>query len=451
MNLDKRHIPTDDFIKFLKENDFIEYSYQEYGGTSGLIDYDANGVRIFENVQRIFQNTFKKLRFHKIKGTILTKKEYLQKSGHLDNFSDQYYSCEECGFFFIDRMEKCLKCSRTDIVVKSRDLMFKVENRNLYLRPETTGTFFNFLRKYIILKSQIPVGFYQSGTSFRNEVSPRQGLNRLKEFNQLEAYFCFKNSDSGKRLLNSIDFDDIKQDLNINFTYGETFQDIQSMTADEFLNLDTGSNFYFKGITILMVYKLIKAGFDPSRLVISQCLEPAHYSLKTYDIYVLDFDGTPVELMGIAMRTPNEVTNHVQDFPKDLLESLNFLEISIGLDRCTYMLMKTNVLIGDRNNFKLDLPTTTAPYPLAFLPLVDHEELVQYTKRIQKAYNNRIPSLYLEKRSLGKRYLKCDAIGIPYVITVDYESLESNTVTIRKLTTKKQERININEIIRYYL
>jgi glycyl-tRNA synthetase len=289
---------------------------------------------------------------------------------------------------------------------------------SIYLRPETAqGIFVNYLNVQKTGRMKIPFGIAQIGKAFRNEIVARQFIFRMREFEQMEMQFFVRPGEEMKW------FEQWKEDR-------------------------------MKWHTAL--------GFDPSNYRYHDHDKLAHYANAATDIE-FKFPFGFKELEGIHSRTDFDLSQHqeysgkkIQYFDPELNKNYvpYVVETSIGLDR-TFLMILTNSYTEEKveqENGKVDervvlkIPPALAPVKLAILPLLKKDGLPEKAREILNHLKFDLNCIYEEKDSIGKRYRRQDAIGTPYCITIDHDTLENNTVTLRDRDTMKQERISIDKL-----
>lgn len=306
--------------------------------------------------------------------------------------------------------------------VRQFNLMFNTQLGNiageegkLYLRPETAqGIFVNFLNVLNTSRQRIPFGIAQIGKAFRNEIVARQFIFRMREFEQMEMQFF-----------------------------------VRPGTEMEWYN-------YWKE-TRLKWHNALGLGAEKYRY--HDHLKTAHYANAALDIE-FDFPFGFKELEGIHSRTDFDLSQHqelsgkkLQYFDPELNESYvpYVIETSIGLDRMFLATLsacyKEEIIDGDANNTRviLAIPPVLAPVKVAVLPLLKKDGLPEKAKEIFNQLRFDLTCQYDEKDSIGKRYRRQDAIGTPYCITIDHQTLEDNTVTLRERDSMSQERISVEK------
>src|SRR6056300_1713398 len=324
---------------------------------------------------------------------------------------------------FIEDLEiKCPvsgTCNWTE--VRQFNLMFNTKlgasedsSMDLYLRPETAqGIFLNYLNVQKTSRMKIPFGIAQTGKAFRNEIVARQFIFRMREFEQMEMQYFIKPG-----------------------TQEDWFKKWKKNRLDWHLNL----------------------GIDPSSFRYHDHDKLAHYADAACDIEFL-FPFGFKELEGIHSRTDFDLKSHEELSGKKLqyydpeLES-NYtpyvLETSIGLDRMFLAIIsnsfKTESLEDGSTRNVMSIPRSLAPNKLAFLPLLKKDGLPEYARNIMKEFVHEINIVYDEKDAIGRRYRRQDAIGTPYCITIDHQTLEDDSFTLRDRDSMKQTRINLSQL-----
>ncbi|WP_411679651.1 glycine--tRNA ligase [Clostridium thailandense] len=448
---------TMDKVVALAKNRGYVYSGSEiYGGLANTWDYGPLGVELKNNVKRAWWQKF----IHEseynvgIDAAILMNSEVWVASGHVGNFSDPLMDCKECkARFRADKLveehltaqgvekasadgwsnEKlkayidennieCPSCGKKNFTdIRKFNLMFKTfqgvtedSKSEIYLRPETAqGIFVNFKNVQRTSRKKVPFGIGQIGKSFRNEITPGNFTFRTREFEQMELeFFCKPGTD-----------------------------------------LEWHS--YWKEYCWQFLLKLgIKE--ESIRFRDHEKEELSHYSNATSDIeYKFPFGWG--ELWGIADRTDYDLKQHQEHSGKDMsyLDPVTnerympyCIEPSVGADRVVLAFLvdaydEEELEDGDVRNV-LHLHPAIAPYKAAILPLTKKlsEKSLELYSRLQKEFNVD----YDEAGSIGKRYRRQDEAGTPYCITIDFDTLEDDTVTIRDRDTMQQFRIKIDEI-----
>ena len=442
----------EEIVNFCKQYGFIFQGSEIYGGLANTWDYGPLGVELKNNIKKLWWKRFvsESKNSYGIDAAIFMNPTVWEASGHVSSFTDPLIDCKECktrhradhlieGFTdevipdkmtnkeMIDYINKnkipCPKCGKSNYTdIREFNLMFetkrgvvKDDKSTVYLRPETAqGEFVNFLNVQRTTRAKIPFGIGQIGKAFRNEITPRNFTFRTIEFEQMEhQWFCKDGEDS---------------------KYYNSFKE----KAWKFL-LDIGIN-----------EKNIKF-HDHDKL--------SHYAKEACDIeYNFPFGFS--ELWGTHNRTNYDLKRH-QEYSKKSLEYLDpetnekyipfVIESSVGCDRLNLAVIcdayKKEEVNGEEREV-LSLHPALAPYKLCILPLnkkYHQEKANEVYESLIKKFN----CTYDETGSIGKRYRRQDAIGTPYCITIDDNTINNETVTIRNRDTMKQETIKINEIENY--
>ncbi|QJG66652.1 glycine--tRNA ligase [Mycoplasma phocoeninasale] len=442
-----------EIINHLKTSGFVYQNSEIYGGLVNTWDYGPLALPILNAIKKYWIREFitREGNFQ-IDSKIIMNPNVWKASRHTSNFSDflienkinkkRYRADHIVKDLFPDinvekatfeELEKIIKDhvkeydnSKCDWgSIRPFNLMFKTQigaidssAAETYLRPETAqGIFINFKNVTRTMRAKLPFGIGQIGKSFRNEITPRDFIFRTREFEQMELEFFCNESDSDK---------------------------------------------YYK-YWISKCKDFVKfLGLNPKNIRVREheSEELSHYSKGTSDIeYLFPFGWG--ELLGIANRGNYDLTQHMK-FSQESLEYLDekgekitpyVIEPSIGLDRLLLALIidsyEVEKLDNDDSRVVLKLDYNIAPVQLAIFPLM--KKLNEKAKAIydEMLKNSTIRIIYDESGSIGKRYRRQDAIGTPFAITIDFETVENNTVTIRNRDTMVQERISISEIRNY--
>ncbi|WP_373440849.1 glycine--tRNA ligase [Metamycoplasma equirhinis] len=442
-----------EIINHLKVSGFVYQNSEIYGGLVNTWDYGDLAVNMMTAIKKYWVREFiKKEKNFQIDSKIIMNPSVWRASGHTDNFSDflienkinqkryradhivkdlfpeinvEKATFEELEKIIVDRVKEYDNAKCDWGTIRPFNLMFKTQlgaidsaTSTTYLRPETAqGIFLNFKNVCRTSRAKLPFGIGQIGKSFRNEITPRDFIFRTREFEQMELeFFCKENE------------------------------------ADKFYH------YWIKKCVNFV--KMLGLNSENIRIRPHEKEELSHYSKGTSDIeYLFPFGWG--ELLGIANRGNYDLSQHMK-FSQESLEYLNedgskiipyVIEPSIGLDRLLFALLidayHVEKLADDDLRTLLKLDYNIAPNQLAIFPLT--KKLADKAKEIYESIlmNSDIRVVYDETGSIGKRYRRQDAIGTPFAITVDFDTLENNTVTIRNRDSMQQEKININEIKAY--
>ena len=474
------------FISFLQQKGFIWGPEPElYGGLAGFYTYAPLGKRLKNNVENRIRSVFQKNDMWEVECPTVMQKDVWKASGHLDGFTDPLIECSKCKASF--RADKLIEEKYDDIVADSfsdKKLLdfidkkkikcavcgsgFKQEIRqhNLmmattigtdieaYNRPETaTTTYLPFIRYLDYFRKKIPFGVFQIGKAYRNEISPRQHVMRMREFTQAEGQiFIFKEQKNDFEKYDSIK--DSKLPL-WPYKFQDKSKELKIMSVSEAVKAG-----HFKNKTyawsVNLAYALFRElGIPEKNMRLRQHTldERAFYADDAWDLEVKTNSFGWVECCGIHDRTDYDLTQHAKASGKKLeaMDENNekkvphILEIAFGSDRPVFAILDINYKKTDDRTV-LFIPHDLAPIQVAVLPLVNKDGLDKRAKRIYDDLKDKFIASYDTGGSIGRRYARMDEKGTPYAITTDSGTLEDNTVTIRDRDTTKQIRIKIDDL-----
>ncbi|HOJ50186.1 MAG TPA: glycine--tRNA ligase [Spirochaetota bacterium] len=446
-------------VNLCKNRGIIFQNSQIYGGLASTWDYGPLGVELKNNIKKVWWKFFIHNREDMVglDSAILMHPRVWEASGHVKNFHDPLVDCKKCKERFRadhlienilgistagmkneelnqiiqnNQNIKCPTCGAKDFTtIRFFNLMFKTyqgpveEAANIvYLRPETAqGIFINFKSVLNSSRKKIPFGVGQIGKAFRNEITPGNFIFRTREFEQMEIEYFVEPGTEMEHLEHWVDY----------------------------------SMKFFTKILGIKDENLRKREHSKDEL--------AHYSNRTIDIeYKFPFGWG--ELEGIASRTDFDLSNHSQHSNEDLIyfdEKKNkkyipyVVEPSFGVDRTLLTVLvdayTVEKLQDGTERVVLKLAPYIAPIQVAVFPLKKNEpRIVEVAKKILKSLIGDFNVIYDDTASIGKLYRRQDEIGTPYCITVDFQSLEDNTVTVRNRDTMKQERVSINSLKEFF-
>jgi glycyl-tRNA synthetase len=421
-------VTLEKIVSLCKRRGFVYQSADVYSGINGVYDFGPLGAQLKQNIKNawIENMTYWPEEVALFDGSILGPHSVWQASGHLDCFSDPMVDCLNCKKRFradeLDLNKPCQSCGIkkwTD--VRQFQLMFKTQlgamsdqTSDAYLRPETAQSIFiNFKNIMSSNRLKIPFGIIQIGKAFRNEITPKQFLFRMREFEQMELEFFCRQDEADK--------------------FFKTWVERRQQ--------------FFK-----------KIGITESKLRLREHEkdELAHYSNCCIDVeYNFPFGWK--ELEGIANRSNYDLTQHSKHsgkefsvFDEEKKESYipHVVECSIGVDRLFLTLLFDAYCedsIGGESRTLLKLHPKMAPVTAAIMPLTN--KLKEQSRKIYTDLKKKGYRIYLdESGSIGKRYRRQDEIGTPVCFTFDFESIDDNMVTARDRDTLSQERISIDQI-----
>ena len=416
-------------VKIAQARGFVFNASSIYGGLRSSYDYGPLGVLLKNNIANYWWkdlNNDSEISIFPVDTAIIQSSEVWKASGHLAEFSDPMVDHKPTGERFrADQVPDDIdKAELTE--PRQFNLMFEtsigpVQNDNsaVYLRPETAqGIFVNFENVLRTMRAKIPFGIANIGKSFRNEITPGQFIFRTREFEQMEIEFFCKEEDESKW-----------------FDYW----------VDKRMKW----------------YKSIGIPDDSLRLRGHSDNELAHYASKTVDIEFLYPWGWG-ELEGIANRGIFDLSSHEKASGKDLSyfdpetnEKIipTVIEPAGGLTRTLFALLcacydEDKVNDTTRTLFRFDFDI--APIQIGILPLSKKDELIEISNKIKNILKENYRTEIDVTQSIGKRYRRQDEIGTPYCITVDFDSLNDNSVTVRNRDTMNQERVAITNLLGFF-
>lgn len=539
-------------MEMLIRRGFLWQSFEIYGGIAGFIDFAPLGNGVRRNLEKIWRNYFViNERAVEIDTPTIGIEDVFAASGHLTSFTDVAIECKECGRVFradhyikeklgiesdetmeaineiLESYDLNCECGNEFKDPEHFNLMFATtiglgDSKRGYLRPETAqGIFIDFKRLKEYFRGQLPFGVSQIGRVYRNEISPRQGVIRLREFNQSELeYFVHPEEKSHPNFSRYRDMTVVLEDKHENqhnITLGEAIS--KGILPHELLA-------YFIGKTKKF---LLESGVNEGKLKFRQHKddERAHYAIDTWDAEALTEYGW-IELVGIADRTDYDLKRHtkfsgedmsvfvqfskpqkvkrkkltplmsklgpqfrgkakaiateIENYQGEVGNSVNvevdgevfevsqeFFEVedveeeihgeritphviepSFGLDRLVYTILEhsfdSDTIDGEERKV-LRLKNWITPVQVAVLPLLTKDEFLKVSEEIITGLKGLgIFTEYDTSGSIGRRYRRYDEVGTPFCVTIDKQTLEDRTVTVRDRDTTEQARISIDNL-----
>lgn len=427
-------------ISLAKRRGFVFQGSEIYGGLAGTWDWGPLGVMLKKNIREHWWNTFVTGRedILPVDAAILMNQKVWQASGHVGGFADPLVECAKCKHRFRadqipaasdGKAQVCPDCGGKLGEARQFNMMFKThvgatedETSISYLRPETAqGMFVNFKNVMDSIHPDFPFGLAQIGKAFRNEIAPRDFLFRAREFEQMEIEYFVHESE------------------------WET----------HFENWRAAMQVWFESLG-LSPHKIHELEVAPE--------DRAHYSKRTID-FEFDFPFGTKELCGLAYRTDFDLRNHstasgvdLSYFDEATKERFmpHVIEPTFGLDRLVLALLcdtySEDELGGEgEKRVFLKLPAHIAPVRYAVFPLLKNKpELMKKAREVFDMLRKNVPAgqtvIFDASGSIGKRYRRQDEIGTPECITIDFDTLENDTVTVRDRDTGTQKRVKIDEI-----
>jgi len=332
-------------------------------------------------------------------------------------------------------------------------MMFSVEigptgDREGFLRPETAqGTYINFSREFRALRKKMPMGLATIDRAYRNEISPRQGVYRLREFTQAELQIFFVPEIHSEFFEEKYEATE-KREINM---FREGWKKTKSVHVDELEDLP---DFYRYHLLKMYEFYTDVMELDESIVRMRELgeKERAFYNKIHFDIEV-NFStlGGWKEVSGLHYRGEYDLSKHQKEsgnkmsIPTDEGRKIpHVIELSFGVDRNIWSLLDHGFKSDDRD--WLDLPDKMAPYQAAVFPLVRKDGLPEKSREVFKSLDQTYRMFWDKSGSIGKRYARQDEIGTPYCITVDYDTMDDDTVTVRDIRSTEQIRRPISEL-----
>ena len=427
----------DRLVSLCKRRGFIFQSSEIYGGTGSVWDYGPLGVELQRNVKDAWWRSMVHERddIEGVDAAILMHPRVWEASGHVAGFTDPLVECRNCHRRFradapeLNDSGQCPVCGTPNALSEPRlfNLMFKTfmgpveeDAAVVYLRPETAqGSYVNFQNVLTSTRQRIPFGIAQVGKAFRNEITPGNFIFRTREFEQMEMQYF-----------------------------------VEPGTDDEWFE-------YWKARRMEWIQSL---GVRPEKLRFHQHGpdELAHYAKTAFDIQY-EFPFGWHEFEGIHNRTDFDLRRH-QEYSGKKLEYVDpvdrdkryipyVVETAVGVGRTVLALLADAYReeeVEGETRVVMSLHPRVAPIKTAVFPLVKKDGMPEVARRIHEALRAAgIPSFFDDSGSIGRRYRRQDEAGTPWCITVDGQSTEDDTVTIRDRDTLRQERVNAGRVVEW--
>ena len=422
-----------DLVSLCKQRGFIFQSSEIYGGLGSCWDMGPLGVELKNNIKAAW---WKSMTFRDdvdgVDAAILMHPMVWKASGHIDNFTDPLVDCKSCKARFradqIDLMAPCPNCKEKNSFTEPRNfnLMFsthmgpvKESGAEIFLRPETAqGIFVNFLNVQSTMRRKLPFGIAQIGKAFRNEITPGNFIFRTREFEQMEMQYFIKPG-----------------------TQAEAMEQWKQIRWDWHL----------------------KMGLRKEKLRFHKHEQLAHYADAAFDIEY-EFAHGWGEMEGIHSRTDFDLKNHMEYSKKNLMyvDQLDgnkkfipyVLETSVGADRCLLAILSDAYRLenaGDAENERtvFRFKPSIAPIKAAIMPLMKKPELESTAQNLLRDLQEDFKCDYDTAGSIGKRYRRQDETGTPACITIDFDTLIDQAVTVRDRDTMTQERVALDKVRPY--
>ncbi len=409
-------------VSLAKRRGFVFPGSDIYGGLANSWDYGPVGIELKNNIQQLWWKHFVHDREDMvgIDAAIIMNPKVWEASGHVSGFTDPLVECKKCHQRFREDQigGKCPNCGHTEFTeAKQFNLLFPVRlgaseesSTQSYLRGEIAQAMFvNFKNVLDTTRVKLPFGIASQGKAFRNEITPGNFIFRTREFDLMEFEYFIKEAD---------------------------WKEVFEMWHKEM----------YRWIELL--------GIDTSKVHDLEKKDLAHYSKRTVDLEY-DYPFGREELYGLAYRTDFDLKNHMDKSGQDLQYTdpetnekflPHVVEPTFGLNR-TVLAVLCDAYTEEEERTVLKLNPKIAPYKAAVFPLLKNKpELVEKARGVYQELKKYFNIAWDERGNIGKRYFSQDEIGTPFCITVDFDTLENDTVTIRDRDTMQQERVAISEL-----
>ena len=452
---------------------------------AGFWDFGPVGVRIRNRVVELWRKELlEKERLLEIDGCIVLPEPVFEASGHLDSFNDPIVQCAKCKSLHradqliegetesiipeskpVEELDKliekhkivCPKCRGELGRVRKFNMMMKLEigatsDQTCFLRPETCqNIFLDFDRLFKSGRLNLPLGIAQAGKSFRNEIAPKQTLLRERELGQMEIEYFF----NPKKINEFPAFESVK-DYKINLMrLGEKVQPVSCGKAVK-ERIVSGKVIAYWLARTQQLYAKYGIPVEKMRFRELKKEERAFYAAETWD-FEAETDLGWIELVACNYRTDFDLAGHAKGSKKDLSVkedgdkfTPHVFEVSAGIDRSMYAVLDhafRKEKRGPEERIYLKLPVALAPYLAAVFPLVKKDGLSEKARSVFELLEEHdFTVLFDEKGAIGRRYARIDEVGLPFAVTIDYDTVKDETVTIRERDSMDQKRIKIAEL-----
>ncbi|MGV8142372.1 MAG: glycine--tRNA ligase [Candidatus Pacearchaeota archaeon] len=476
------------FMSFISEAGLIWGPEPEiYGGLSGFYTYGPLGKLLKNRVENSVRSVFNSVNFREIEGPTVMPDRVWKASGHLGTFSDRIITCSKCKAVFrpdklieekmdvsadsfsdkeiIDTLKdkkiNCPSCKGyfdfSSLARQSLMMKTNVMGTEASLRPETaTVTYLPYVRMYQYFRKKLPFGVFQIGKAYRNEISPRQHVLRGREFTQAEGQLFIDPKEKN----NWEQFEKVKGDKMPLWDYNlqTTEKSPVATSLSDALKKKLLSSQAYAWCLHLAYTQFRNFGIPAERIRVRQHHpdERAFYAADAWDIEIKTNNFGWVEVCGVHDRTDYDLKQHskesgvVMEAQRENGEKFvpHILEIAFGTDRPTYAIIDLFYQKKSEEEGKslFAVPYKMAPISVSVFPLMKKDELVILAENIRNYLSKQFIVDYDASGSIGKRYLRSMTAGTPFAVTVDFDSLTDNAVTVRDRDSGKQERVKIDDL-----
>jgi len=484
---DSENKEAKEFDSFVNEAGLIWGPEPEiYGGMAGFYTYGPLGKLLKNKVENSVRKIFNAHGFRELEGPTVMPDVVWKASGHLETFKDRTIKCSKCDAIFradkiieekhdvaadawsnekmleFIKKEKisCPSCKgffENEIMSESLMMKTKVAGVDASLRPETaTVTYLPYLRFYNYFRKKLPLGVFQIGKAYRNEISPRQSVLRGREFTQAEGQIFVD-----PEMKNSWEmYGDVKKDKLPFWDYKsqDGGKDVKEMSVEEAIKKKFVKSQAYAWCLWLAYQHFVNFGIPKERIRLRQHHpnEIAFYADDAWDIEIKLNSFGWTECCGVHDRTDYDLKTHAK-FSGEKLEAQresgekfvpHVLEIAFGTDRPTYALIDVFYDKKKEGEGKtmFKVPYKMAPIDVSIFPLMKKPELLKVAEKVKEDLENDFVVDYDIAGSIGRRDLRSATAGTPFAVTIDYDSLKNKDVTIRDRDSEKQIRVKIDEL-----
>ncbi|MFX0055056.1 MAG: glycine--tRNA ligase [Promethearchaeota archaeon] len=457
-----------------------------YGGSSGLYDLGPLGKLLKNRLEDRIRSSFVRADFWEVECPTVSPAIVWRASGHLEGFIDPVVQCTKCQEVFradtlieeqapdanikgqtpeelTESIKKhgirCPSCKGEVGDVTQYNLMLKTRlgiDTEAYMRPETaTSTYLLFKRFLTFFRDKLPASVFQIGKAYRNEISPRQGMLRLREFTQVEGQIFLLEKDE----MEWPPYEEVK-DFKLPLLPYQTQENDSEKVSKTKMSAALKKGYFQKPAyawCVYLAYQIFKGmGFRDENIRLRQHLptERAHYAADAWDVEIDTQSYGWVECCGVHDRGNYDLSRH-QEYSKEKLSIKidkqpvvpEVLEIAFGVERPLFSIID-NSYVEDKERTWLRFPPEIAPIQVAVFPLMGKDELLGPAREIyDEIMDSGLITYFDHSGSIGRRYRRQDEVGTPYCVTVDYQSLEDQTVTVRDRDSMEQVRVRTSDLI----
>jgi len=469
----------EDVMSLSVRRGFLWPAVELYGGFAGFYDYGHNGALLRRHWEDAWLEHFLGLNdnYYLIDTTTILPHAALKASGHVDHFTDLLVTCTRCGESYrADHLledatheeHEGLSAEETDARIKAAgvrcpkckgelgpsrpfNMMFPLTvgptgKDPAFLRPETAqGAFLNFKREFEALRRRLPMGLAIVGRAYRNEISPRQGTYRMREFLQAELQIFF----DPEAFADQVPYASVADTpVRLCWAAEKNEATAHELPAKDLVARGLPSWYAYHMVQVQRFYlEILHIPADRFRFAELDEKERAFYNKVHFDVQVRqDSLGGFKEVGGVHYRTDHDLTGHEAGSREKQSVTVgtkkvapHVLELSFGVDRNVWALLATGFTPGERATLRL--PPRLSPVGVAVFPLVNKDGLPERAESLYALLRRRFTTFYDDAGSIGKRYARMDEIGTAFCVTVDHDTLEGRGVTLRDRDSQKQVRV----------